>query len=73
MPETDKTGTEEENFSLLCVPDGRKYGRKKSEMFQETDVECTNASEESPRSNSYFSDNKTFTVDSVFNKRIIES
>ena len=29
MPENDKTGTEEENFSLHCVQDGQKDGKKK--------------------------------------------
>ena len=28
MPENDKTGTEEENFSLRCVHDLQKHGGK---------------------------------------------
>ena len=35
MPENDKTGTKEENFSIHCVQDVQKDGRQEFEMFQE--------------------------------------
>ena len=79
--ENDKTDTKEENSSLHCVHDGQKDGRKMSETFQETPVECSNSAEASGEehlfverpeelreSNPHASDEKTFTVDHVFNK-----
>ena len=33
MPENDKRGAEEENFSLHCVQNGQEDGRNKYEMF----------------------------------------
>ena len=36
MSKNDKTGTEEDNFSLRCVQDDQKDGGKNSEAFQET-------------------------------------
>ena len=42
MAENDKTDIEEKNSGLLCIQDGQKDGKKKSEMFQETLVECIN-------------------------------
>ena len=47
MAENDKTSIEEETFSLFCVQDGQKGGRKNSEMFQETPVEYNNSSKAS--------------------------
>ena len=47
MPENDKTGTEEENFSLHCEQDGQNNGKKKSETFQENPVEWSYGSEAS--------------------------
>ena len=35
MPKNDKTGTEEENFTLYCVQDGHRDKKKKSEIFKE--------------------------------------
>ena len=43
IPENDKNGSEEEIFSLDCVQHHQNDGRKKSETFQETPVECSNA------------------------------
>ena len=42
MTENEKTGTEKENFNLYYVQDSQKDGRKRSETFQETPVECIN-------------------------------
>ena len=42
MPENDKTGTQEENFSFHYVQDGQADWREKSEMFQEPPVERSN-------------------------------
>ena len=47
MPANDKTGTEEENFSLHFVQNVARDGGKKSETFQKTNAECSNGSETS--------------------------
>ena len=44
MSKNDKIGTEEEIFSVHCVQDIQRDGRKKSEAFQETSVDCSNSS-----------------------------
>ena len=47
MPETDRIGTEEENFSLHCIQDSQKYVKQNPETFQETPVKCNNGLEAS--------------------------
>ena len=86
MPENDKNGSEKENFSFLCIQGGQKRQKKKSETFQDTPLACSNSSEASGEVHPFvkrseesrnriliFSEEKTLTVDPVFNEQNDES
>ena len=86
IPENDKTGTRlvlvRWKFQSPLCQDSQKDKRKKSYIFQDTPVECSNDRktsrkecpfvkwpEESRELNLDFSGRKTFTVEPVFNKQ----
>ena len=47
VPENDKTCPDKKKISLHCIRDSQKDERKRSGIFQETPVKCSNDSEAS--------------------------
>ena len=82
MPKNNRANTEEENFTIHCIQDGKKGGRKKPETFQESllstamiqkrlvkSIWLLNDLKNHGNQILILSDKRTLTVDPVFNKQ----